>query len=219
MPYHYFAEPPEAHAVENLKLIYKSFLGQAAMRLAAPGLQGFDPERVISRFNLPESYVVLVPSNSHFKKAHPLNHRAWPLEHWRSLIDLLSDKGYASVLIGAASDSAIVDEIGPLPTNCINLVGKTRYSEVITLISAASHVIATDTGPAHIAAATNTPVTVLIGPTNPRRTGPFETADNKVITLSAGLPCSPCYHTPALRNCHYNRCMTQIRPLDVVNAI
>jgi ADP-heptose:LPS heptosyltransferase len=55
-------------------------------------------------------------------------------------------------------------------------------------------VITIDTGPVHIAAAIDTPILAIIGPTDFRRAGPYKTNRNKISILSANLPCSPCYH-------------------------
>lgn len=219
MPYHYFAEPPEAHAVENLQLIYRSVLGTKAMSRAWPTLKGLDKTVIQQRFNLPKSWHVLVPANSHLGNRRKLNHRAWPLTHWKKLLMLMDAAGMPIVLVGAPADRHLLETLGPLPTSAKDLIGKTDIPELIGLIAAAQGVIATDTGPAHMAAAVGTPVTVLIGPTNARRTAPYSTSENRVTTISANLPCRPCYHTPAMDTCNENQCMIQIRPENILDRI
>ncbi len=219
MPYHYFAEPPEAHAVENLQLIYRSLLGLEALTRATPSLRGIGKTALRQRFSLPERYVVLVPSNSHLGKQRTLNHRAWPLSHWKTLISLLDKHDYNIVLIGSRDDRALVNRLLPLPENTTDLTGKTAFSELITLIENANAVITTDTGPAHISAALKTPVITLIGPTNPKRTGPYRTAENIITILNVNLDCSPCYHTPLLAICRDNQCMHLITPEMVMSAL
>ena len=219
MPFHYFAEPPEAHAVVNLQLIYRSVLGADALARAWPCLRGLPEETLRQRFDLPASWHVLVPANSHIGKGHRLNHRAWPLAHWRELLEKLDAKGLPTVLVGAPSDRPLLEALHPLPPSTLDLIGRTDFPELIGLIQAARGVVATDTGPAHVAAAVNTPVISLIGPTNPKRTAPYPTPENRVEILSAGLDCSPCYHTPALEACENNRCMQLITTSRVLMAM
>ncbi len=219
MPYHYFAEPPEAHAVENLRLIYRSVLGSEAISRAWPTLKGPNKTEIRQRFNLPESWYVLVPANSHLGKRRKLNHRAWPLAHWKKLLEMIDAANIPAVLVGAPGDRHVLDSLGPLPASTRDLIGKTNITELIGIIASAQEVIATDTGPAHMAAAVGTPVTVLIGPTNARRTAPYATPENRIQIISANLPCSPCYHSPSIDNCNKNHCMIQIHPEDILNRL
>ena len=52
MPYKHFSEPPETHAVDNLKLIYQSFLKPEDIDHAVPSLIGINPEVIKEKFNL-----------------------------------------------------------------------------------------------------------------------------------------------------------------------
>lgn len=219
MPFKYFAEPPEFHAVENLKLIYRSFLEPGDLDLAAPNLRGTPPAIVRDKFALDGEYFVLVPANSHLGKTGKPNYRAWPETHWLTLMQDMSDRGLQGVVIGAKGDAAFLNSFKRLPKGIVSLIGKTSFPELVGLIGGAQGVISTDTGPSHIAAAVNTPVYALIGPTNYKRTGPYPTKENKIHILSAHLPCSPCYHTERLRNCKKNECMYAISPSEALNTI
>lgn len=166
---------------------------------------------VMDMFKLPQKYYVLVPANSHYDKSG-VNHRAWPVSHWHNLLSLMSENNMVPVIIGGKDEENYFSQFNNLPKKTILLAGKTNFPELIGVIDAAQAVISTDTGPSHIAAAVNTPVIALIGPTNFKRTGPYQTNKNKVSILSANLPCSPCYHTPRIADCKENRCMINITP-------
>lgn len=219
MPYEFFSEPPESHAVDNLKLIYQSFLEPTDLEHAIPSLIGTAPDRVKSDFTLPDDYFVLVPANSHLDKGSSINHRAWPIEHWQELMRLMSKEGLNGVIIGGKGETSFFNQFENYPDNIISLVGKTNFPQLIGLIQGAKGVITTDTGPSHIAAAVNTPVYALIGPTNYKRTGPYNTKDNQVYILTANLPCSPCYHTERINNCYENVCMNKIKPSNVMEFL
>ena len=219
MPYKHFTEPAETHAVENLHLIYESFLNNEDMAVAQPSLIGLNNSTLKEKFNLPEKYIVLSPSNSHHNKKSSINLRAWPVEHWKKLFSLLEEKNINAVMVGAESEGPYFNQLEPLPKNMISLVGKTSFPELIGLIEGADSLVVTDTGTAHIAAAVDTSVYALIGPTNFKRTGPYQTSTNKVTILSSGAECSPCYHTEMMRTCQDNKCMTEIKPEEVISTI
>ena len=219
MPYRHFTEPAETHAVENLHLIYESFLNDADMALAQPSLIGSTLDELKIKFTLPEKYIVLSPSNSHHDKKSSINLRAWPVEHWKTLFNLLEINKINAVMIGSESERVFFNQLDPLPENITSLVGKTSFADLVGLINAADSLVVTDTGPAHIAAAVDTSVYALIGPTNYKRTGPYKTSSNNVTIISSHQACSPCYHTEKMRTCTDNKCMTKILPNDVITTI
>ena len=219
MPYRHFTEPAETHAVENLHLIYESFLNQEDMAFAQPSLIGTNITELNTKFNLPDKYIVLVPSNSHHDKKSSINLRAWPIEHWKELFGLFKDNNIKAVMIGSESERTFFNKLDPLPNNIISLVGKTSFPELVGVIDGASSVVVTDTGPAHIAAAVDTPVYALIGPTNFKRTGPYKTKTNKITILNSNLDCSPCYHSERMRTCQDNKCMLGILAGEVLEHI
>lgn len=218
-PFEHFKEPPETHAVENLHIIYRSFMDDAAIQLATPSLKGTEPEKVRNKLGLQQHYIILSPSNSHHKAAPEKNYRAWPIQHWRELMEKLANQTTQVVMIGGNNERDYFSLLEPIPENIISLVGKTNFPDLIGLITGARALITTDTGPAHIASAVNTPVYAMIGPTNYKRTGPYPTADNDIHILSTKLPCSPCYHTPRFTECEQNRCMIEITPERVLQEL
>ena len=216
MPYKHFSEPAETHAVENLHLIYQSFLDAKDLLVAQPSLIGTNISELKSKFDLPDHYIVLVPSNSHHNKKSGINLRGWPAEHWKELFNLLQKNNLSAVMVGAESERSYFNKLDPVPDNIVSLVGKTNFPELVGIIKNASAVVVTDTGPAHIAAAVDTPVYALIGPTNYKRTGPYQTKTNKITVISSNQACSPCYHTKLMLTCRDNKCMTEISPAMVI---
>ncbi|MDH5394633.1 MAG: glycosyltransferase family 9 protein [Gammaproteobacteria bacterium] len=219
MPYRHFTEPAETHAVENLHLVYRSFLNEEDMKFAQPSLIGTDIPALRSKFNLPESYIVLVPSNSHHNKKSSINLRAWPVTHWNAFFKLIEKNNVNAIMIGSDSEKAFFNQLMPLPDSIKSLVGKTSFSELVGLIAGAKNVVVTDTGPAHIAAAVDTPVIALIGPTNFKRTGPYQTKTNKITIVKSNIECSPCYHTEKMQTCRDNKCMSEISPQVVMDYV
>ena len=113
------------------------------------------------------------------------------------------------VFTGSVKDrleiAAIESQMGG---GAVNLAGKTTLKMLAALYQKAGCVIATDTGPMHLAAAVEAPLVALFGPTAPWRTGPF---GNGHRVLRAELDCSPCFQ----RHCQSMDCMKQISVASV----
>ncbi|MDH5323875.1 MAG: glycosyltransferase family 9 protein [Gammaproteobacteria bacterium] len=218
MPFRLFEEPEQTHAVENLQLIYRSFLPESALEIAEPSLIGSPEVTIRQKFSIHGKYVVLVPSNSHHGAAEK-NYRAWPVPHWRELIKRLSEKETTVVIVGGKNEQEYFTRLQPYPENVQDLVGRTDFPELVGLLQHAAAVVSTDTGPAHIAGAVAAPVLTLIGPTNPRRTAPYKTRNNSVHIISSNLECSPCYHSSRYEQCTDNQCMALIQPEVVLEKL
>lgn len=199
-----------SHMVDICKSFYSTVVDPKILKQATPKIIGKDFHEVEEKLQLPVNYLVLSPSNSHNKKSR-LNYRAWPQYHWKKLIALLPDD-LPLIIIGGKGEEAFFESIKPYPKQVIDLVGKTSISEMISIISQAKAIVVTDTGTAHIASSLNTPVFCLIGPTPANVTGPYQSSENEVHILSANLPCSPCYKTAVMQQCHNNICMQQVTP-------
>ena len=115
------------------------------------------------------------------------------------------------VLTGGPADMPMAQEIESLAGGGVmSLVGRTSFQDLVEIISGAQAVVTCDTGPMHLAVALGKEVIVLIGPTNPRRTGPLR---GKVIRQD--LACMPCNK----RTCENPECMSGITAEMVLNAL
>ena len=72
------------------------------------------------------------------------------------------------------------------------------------LYSKSSLFIGGDTGPMHLAASQNTPIIALMGPTDPKRNGPY---NKNSIVIQKNIKCKNCWS----QECPYNNeCMGKI---------
>lgn len=205
------------HMVDFLRSFYKPVVDDNINNSSYPKLYGVPFDSVQQKFLLPDEYIVLNPSNSHTKR-DKINYRAWPVEKWKELIYRLEKEG-TIVLIGNRGEESYFKHLQPYEKNVIDLSGKTGLAELISIIENAKYMITTDTGPAHIASATSTPVYCLIGPTNPDLTGPYKTPMNEVYIITKNLECSPCYYLPHRQACEDNICMKEISVEEVIEAV
>jgi len=140
--------------------------------------------------------------------------KLWPNKKFAELADMLVDQyNLKIVFTGGIKDYSIIQTItSSMKGRAINFAGKTTLTELAALYEKAALVISTDTGPMHLAAAVETPVVALFGPTAPWRTGPYGTG-HQIIT--AELECSPCFK----RRCETTECMYQISAKQVMAAV
>lgn len=119
--------------------------------------------------DLQKPWLVLHPGVSELKRQYPTE--KW-IEIGRKIID---DFGYQVLLTGSASEKKLTDEIQQgIGTNAYSIAGLLSLDEFICLIDEAPLLLSVNTGPVHIAAATQTPVVVLYAQTNPQHT-PWKT--------------------------------------------
>ena len=151
----------------------------------------------------PGPYAVLVPG-ARWKT------KVWPAESFGKVASMLP---LESVVIGAASDRTIADEVVlHSDGKARSLAGGTSIRELIKIMQAAKIVITNDSGPMHIAAALNIPVIAIFGPTSPARTGPYGKGH---VILQSQAECVPCFK----RACRDMRCMKEITPEVVYQEV
>lgn len=150
--------------------------------------------------DMQQNYIVLAPG------ANRPNKR-WPVDHFAVLTDKLFDDRLIPVIVGGLGDDYFADEICKaciIPP--IDLTGQTTLLQLADLIRHAKLVIGGDTGPVHLAAALHTPILMLLGPTDPKRNGPYG-QDNAVLTVP--YDCAGCRK----RECRYGKdCLASISP-------
>jgi ADP-heptose:LPS heptosyltransferase len=205
------------HAVDTTKYMFKNIVSPEVFDKSFPRLIGTNVPEVKNKFNLPEKYLIISPSNSH-QKRNILNYRAWENESWKKLIEKLYGE-IDVVIIGNKGEDEFFDKLKPYPNGVIDLVGRTSLVDLIGVINGATGLIATDTGTAHIASAVNTEVFALIGPTPANVTGPYQSPFNKVHIISSNKDCSPCYKTDVMKACEDNICMKDISVDMVYNSV
>lgn len=99
--------------------------------------------------------------------------KRWPVPHWKRLAEGLTSEGFRLLLLWGPGEKefalSAARELEPAPL----LAPPTTLHELAALLRRAALVVASDTGPLHLAAALGTPCLGLYGPTSPERNGPY----------------------------------------------
>jgi ADP-heptose:LPS heptosyltransferase len=151
-------------------------LDRLADQLLATGIQKMDnpnllyaateSESLVVKHNLDlEKLILLVPGGS----AHRPEKR-W--SYYADLSNILTKKGYQTVLIGAGAEKVLLNDI-EAHCDALNLCNQTTIGQIIDLSSKCAYAIGNDTGPMHIAAASGVKGAVLFGSaSDPKRCAP-----------------------------------------------
>jgi len=86
--------------------------------------------------------------------------KQWPAKYFGELLKKLNNQYSARfVIVGSANLKGISQEIiTESKVDCINLIGKTSISQMVSLFKRSHLLISNDSGPVHVAAALNVPV-------------------------------------------------------------
>jgi len=139
--------------------------------------------------------------------------KRWPAESFLAVAKHFTEKHRAKIiLLGAAGDASIAEEIARQIPDAENLTGKTSLAEFMSVLASANIVICNDSGAMHVASALNVPTVTIFGSTEPLLTGPMGT---RTKVLRHHVPCSPCF----LRECPIDfGCMKGITPAMVIET-
>ncbi|OGI04248.1 MAG: lipopolysaccharide heptosyltransferase II [Candidatus Melainabacteria bacterium GWF2_37_15] len=211
---------PAHDTFDHEKLIIERYLEPAKylgasvdeVKFSLPPIEDSIKSKVSSLFASLEKEIVI------FSPATIWSTKHWLENYWAELLDKLVEK-YNVVFIGSANDNELIQRITShaKTDNYLNLAGKTSLLELIEIFNRAKYVIAPDTGPAHIANATQVPSIIMIfGPTGVKRTPPY---GEKHSALSTSLPCQPCFKRNCPRKDVPLECMKKITPDMILEKI
>jgi len=140
--------------------------------------------------------------------------KRWPARHFAEVAARCLGDGKAVWLFGSADERSLCEGISARVPDAVNLAGRTDLATAIDLLSAASCVVANDSGLMHVAAALGRPVIALFGSTSPEFTPPL---GERAVVLREPQPCSPCFQ----RTCPLGhlRCLVDLPPARVLGEI
>lgn len=140
--------------------------------------------------------------------------RRYPPELFAEALRLVAlEHGGQVVFSGSAGERELVAEIrDAMVEPSFTLAGELDLPELVALVAEAPLLVSNNTGPAHIAAATGTPVVDIYALTNPQHT-PWRVASR---VLSHDVPCKYCYKSVCPLG--HNDCLRLVSPASVARA-
>lgn len=157
----------------------------------------------------------------------PGDPRGWSAARWSQLLASLEDSGRAVLVLQGPAEAQRARELQaqlPERAGLRHWAPAMELRCLVGLLAAAatrgSRFLGVDSGPMHLAWSSGLPVTVLEGPCDAARTGPWPLGAglHRVVRASQQPSCAPCFK----RRCQHpegNLCMQDIRPEEVLEAL
>ncbi len=142
----------------------------------------------------PEAERRLAAVEGPFALLHPgagwVNKR-YPPAWWGEAARRLADSGGPPTLVAVArGEEGLAAEVAAAGGGAVREVPAADLATFAALARRAALVLGGDSGPLHLAHALGAPVLMLMGPTDPERTGPYGAPERALFRL---LPCSFCH--------------------------
>ena len=140
--------------------------------------------------------------------------KKWDSSRYAQVADgLVGDHSAQVAIIGSQKDRGEAEDmLSRMRGEAWDLTGGTTLGQLAALLAHSSLLITNDSGAMHVAAAAQTPILALFGPTDPAKTSPYGV---RYRILRDPVPCSPCL----LRECPTNHeCMKGIKVDEVLEA-
>lgn len=118
--------------------------------------------------------------------------KCWETTKFAQTINLLSERGFKVVLTAApdeAETAFVADILAHVQYPIVNLAGQLNLKELAAVTARAKCFVGVDSVPMHIAAAVQTPVVVLFGPSGDTEWGPWKVVHKLITTDHSCRPC------------------------------
>jgi ADP-heptose:LPS heptosyltransferase len=118
----------------------------------------------------------------------------WPVAHYERLLELLPAERFHVIVTGTEQEAEQVEGFMRLAEDwgAVIAAGQTSLDELVTLIANADGLVASSTGPLHIAAALGRNTLGLFAPVRPMHAGRWKPLGVRATTLSLEDECERC---------------------------
>jgi ADP-heptose:LPS heptosyltransferase len=119
--------------------------------------------------------------------------KLWPAERWGGLAASLARRfGCRPLVTGGPAERALVERVvAASGGQAVGVAGRLSLGSFAALLERAEVVVASDSGPLHLAAMVGAPVVGLYGPVAPAQAGPWCRPERHRLVWT-DLPCWPC---------------------------
>lgn len=165
------------------------------------------PTKLSSLLDKTKTNIVLHPKSKGSSKE-------WGLENFATLINILPEDKFKIFVTGTAEEGAQIGNNFPLnKKNVVSLIGKLTLDELISFIANTSALVASSTGPLHIAAATGIKAIGLFSPKRPTHPGRWKPIGKHAVAIVNDENCPKCL---ASEKCE---CISEISPEKIMKEL
>lgn len=201
---------PAHEALRHLRMLRPFALDGAASRAELIRDGRIDAPPAALPDGLPSTrFVVLHP----YSAGHG---RQWPSQHWKAMALRLLDRGFTPVFTGSAEEGQRFERAWPStdrPAAVVDASGRLDLAQLACLIARSDAMVASSTGPLHLAAALGSPAIGLFAPRKGVSVGRWAALGDRAVSVGLGGSC--------LRRCSNDacRCMAALTPRVIADAV
>ncbi len=178
-----------------------------------PSLPDFNDLFALTRLQpLPEKFAKLLSADHYNLVLHPKsqgNGREWGIDNFIQLVQLLDPQKFRIFISGVQKERAFIsglfDDVGD---RVIDLTGQMNLAEFISFIAAADGLVASGTGPVHLAGALGKDALGIYPPIKPIHPARWAPLGQGAQVFVLERTCNDCKDAPQL--CH---CIQQVEPM------
>lgn len=153
-----------------------------------------------------------------FPGGHRSHMKEWPLDRWAEAAAGLSTRGLTLLFSGAPADAPHAAELAAkLASPQARSIAGASLEATAHALAGAALTVSVNTGIMHMAAALDSPLVALNGPTSVARWGPV-TQPGRGEALQSPRTCAPCLHLGFEYGCTQGGCMADITVEAVLAA-
>ncbi|MBO4630998.1 MAG: lipopolysaccharide heptosyltransferase II [Lentisphaeria bacterium] len=205
-----------AHAVEKNCAMIREFAGLAEIspeyHLPEVSVYSAAAEKLLNQAGLQGKKWIALAPGARWKT------KQWPPEFFADcagkIAERLPDLRFA--LLGSPAEQSLCSRVRDAASSAgmqlVDLCGKTSSGELVEVIRRASLLLCNDSGPMHLAAAVETPVAALFGPTDPILTGPH---GRNCRVIQPELDCIKCLR----KRCETEKCHNVVSPFRAAEQV
>lgn len=142
--------------------------------------------------------------------------RQWPLESYVQLAQMLCEQGHRVGIVGIDSTGKLDEAFRSLPV--VSFINRTTVRELLQVLGQAKLLVAHDMGAMHLMELCGGACVALFGPTLASEKL-FPDSKHLALQSPVSLPCMPCYDGVDYAKCSHRRCMHNITPQRVFQAV
>jgi ADP-heptose:LPS heptosyltransferase len=139
----------------------------------------------------------------------------WPLTHYEELLELLPADRFHIIITGTEKEAEQCEDFLHIAEDwgAVVCAGQTSLDELVTLIAHADGLVASSTGPLHVASALGRNALGLFAPVRPMHAGRWKPLGTRATTLSLEKECEQCGGGKACS------CIAAISPKQVLEQV
>jgi ADP-heptose:LPS heptosyltransferase len=147
-------------------------------------------------------------------------YRRWDKANFARIADLLAEKYKAKVIFfGDNKETELCESAQSMMKHkAVMACGRISIGTFLALASRCTLIITNDGGPLHMSVGLGVKTVSIFGPVDEKVYGPYPPGERH-ITVTADVPCRPCYRHFKYVKCETQKCLKAIRPEDVMKAV